>query len=359
MPSFRRVLAGVADAWQNRRDERGAHRGVDARAVRREQRAHARAGDARRGAARRAPSHAAHAVTSRASAASAARPSFRRRWRSTFALRQWARTGNARCRCTWCSTPSGAWRAAGSTIRSAAGSRATRVDAYWLVPHFEKMLYDNALLVRLGAQLWQATRDDEVRRVTEETLGWLAREMTSPKAASTPRSTRTARDTREATTCGTPSELDSLLGEDAALLKIYWGVTAEGNFEGRNILFVPHDPEAVAQAQGVTPHELRRRGRARAADPLRGARAARASRAATTRSSPHGTVSCCAAWPRRRVRSAMRTSRAGRAQRRVPLPRAGARRPRVPQLQGGRRAHRRIPRGSRRGRARRAGASTS
>ena len=52
-------------------------------------------------------------------------------------------------------------------------------------------------------------------------------------------------------------ELDTLLGEDATLLKAYWGVTPEGNFEGRNILFVPHDPSAVAQAQGVTEHELR------------------------------------------------------------------------------------------------------
>ena len=56
------------------------------------------------------------------------------------------------------------------------------VDAKWLVPHFEKMLYDNALLVRLGAHLWQATRDEEFRRMTEETIGWLAREMTSHAA---------------------------------------------------------------------------------------------------------------------------------------------------------------------------------
>src|SRR5690242_1831411 len=54
------------------------------------------------------------------------------------------------------------------------------VDAIWLVPHFEKMLYDNALLARLGAHLWQATGDAEVRRVTEETLRWVAREMTAP-----------------------------------------------------------------------------------------------------------------------------------------------------------------------------------
>jgi uncharacterized protein YyaL (SSP411 family) len=55
------------------------------------------------------------------------------------------------------------------------------VDAIWLVPHFEKMLYDNALLVRLGAHLWQATHDEETRRVTEETVRWVAREMTSPE----------------------------------------------------------------------------------------------------------------------------------------------------------------------------------
>src|SRR5207342_219208 len=55
------------------------------------------------------------------------------------------------------------------------------VDAVWLVPHFEKMLYDNALLVRLGAHLWQATKDTAVRRVVEETVNWAIREMRSPE----------------------------------------------------------------------------------------------------------------------------------------------------------------------------------
>ena len=54
------------------------------------------------------------------------------------------------------------------------------VDAKWLVPHFEKMLYDNALLARLAVHLWQATGLDEVRRVAEETFAWLEREMTAP-----------------------------------------------------------------------------------------------------------------------------------------------------------------------------------
>src|SRR5918992_350336 len=54
------------------------------------------------------------------------------------------------------------------------------VDAVWLVPHFEKMLYDNALLSRLGVHLWQATSDEKKPPVTEETIDWAVREMMSP-----------------------------------------------------------------------------------------------------------------------------------------------------------------------------------
>src|SRR6202049_4390571 len=62
-----------------------------------------------------------------------------------------------------------------------AGLARYAVDASWLVPHFEKMLYDNALLTRLGAHLWQATKDEEIHRVTIETIEWLDREMTAPE----------------------------------------------------------------------------------------------------------------------------------------------------------------------------------
>jgi uncharacterized protein YyaL (SSP411 family) len=54
-------------------------------------------------------------------------------------------------------------------------------DRQWLVPHFEKMLYDNALLARLGLHLWQATGEPEVRRTTRQLFTWLTREMTSPE----------------------------------------------------------------------------------------------------------------------------------------------------------------------------------
>ncbi|MDB4882175.1 MAG: N-acylglucosamine 2-epimerase, partial [Gemmatimonadetes bacterium] len=131
------------------------------------------------------------------------------------------------------------------------------VDDIWLVPHFEKMLYDNALLVRLGVALWQATRDAEARRVTEETLGWLSREMTSPEGGFYSSLDADSEGHEGRYYVWDASELDSLLGEDAALLKAYWGVTTDGNFEGRNILFVPHDPDEVARAQSVTKTELR------------------------------------------------------------------------------------------------------
>src|SRR5205085_9473954 len=55
------------------------------------------------------------------------------------------------------------------------------VDARWLVPHFEKMLYDNALLARLYTRAWQWTKDPELARIAHEILGWVQREMTSPE----------------------------------------------------------------------------------------------------------------------------------------------------------------------------------
>ena len=126
MPRFRRVLAAVADAWHEPARAGRAHHGVDARAVRGEQPSararRARSTETLLDARRR---DAAQQLRRRGTAASAARRSFRRRWRSTSLLRHWARTGNAERAARWCSTRSGAWRAAGSTIRSAAASRAT------------------------------------------------------------------------------------------------------------------------------------------------------------------------------------------------------------------------------------------
>src|SRR5687768_11585259 len=126
------------------------------------------------------------------------------------------------------------------------------VDAVWLVPHFEKMLYDNALLVRLGAHLWQATGDAEVRRVTEETIDWLRREMTSPEGGFYSSYDADSEGHEGKFYVWTPAELDALLGDDAELVKSYYGVTPTGNFEGKSILFVPFDPGQVGSRAGVS-----------------------------------------------------------------------------------------------------------
>ena len=126
------------------------------------------------------------------------------------------------------------------------------VDAIWLVPHFEKMLYDNALLARLGANLWQATHDPDVKRVTEETLQWVHREMTSP-AGGFYSSLDADSDGEEGTFyVWSERELDELLGSDSLAVKTYYGVTASGNFEGRNILHVRAQSAMVAARAGIT-----------------------------------------------------------------------------------------------------------
>jgi uncharacterized protein YyaL (SSP411 family) len=130
------------------------------------------------------------------------------------------------------------------------------VDAVWLVPHFEKMLYDNALLVHLGAHLWQATGDAEVRRVTEETIDWLRREMTSPEGGFYSSLDADSEGHEGKFYVWTAEELDALLGDDAELVKSYFGVTPAGNFEGQSILFVPFDPAQVAARAGVSEAEL-------------------------------------------------------------------------------------------------------
>ncbi len=126
------------------------------------------------------------------------------------------------------------------------------VDAIWLVPHFEKMLYDNALLARLGAHLWQATKDEEVRRVTTETIEWVEREMTSREGGFYSSLDADSEGYEGKFYLWTEDEIDSLLGPDACVFKSYYGVTRAGNFEGKNILFVPADPRVAAKRAGIS-----------------------------------------------------------------------------------------------------------
>jgi uncharacterized protein YyaL (SSP411 family) len=127
------------------------------------------------------------------------------------------------------------------------------VDAMWLVPHFEKMIYDNALLVRLGAHLWQATGDPEVRRVTEQTIDWALREMRSPEGGFYSSLDADSEGHEGKFYVWDASEIDQLLEHDAPIARAYWGVTDEGNLEGKNILSVVADRRVVAARNSTTP----------------------------------------------------------------------------------------------------------
>jgi len=130
------------------------------------------------------------------------------------------------------------------------------VDAQWLVPHFEKMLYDNALLIRLGAHLWQATQDADVRRVVEETIDWTIREMRSDEGGFYSSFDADSEGHEGKFYVWSAAEIDEVLGPEAPVMRAYWGVTTDGNFEGCNILFVKRDPRSLAAQFSLSEHQL-------------------------------------------------------------------------------------------------------
>jgi uncharacterized protein YyaL (SSP411 family) len=136
-------------------------------------------------------------------------------------------------------------------------------DSHWLVPHFEKMLYDNALLALAYLEAWQVTGREDFARVVRETLRYVQREMTAAGGgfySATDADSPTPRGDAEEGWffTWTPSELEAALGpRRAAAVLAYYGVTDAGNFEGRNILHVRRSIDEVARELEVPPAALR------------------------------------------------------------------------------------------------------
>jgi len=131
------------------------------------------------------------------------------------------------------------------------------VDAKWLVPHFEKMLYDNALLSRLYLHVYQITKDDFARRVAEETLDYAAREMTDAHGGFYSSQDADSEGVEGKFFVWSRQELVDALGDDADLFGDYYDVTERGNFESYNILHVNDPIENVAAKNKLSVEEAR------------------------------------------------------------------------------------------------------
>jgi uncharacterized protein len=243
MPGFRDVLGGVDTAWRERRAEVGE---VAARIT--ADLAERRITDRVPGGTPVGPEQPHAALLGLTRDYDAARggfggaPKFPPSMALEFLLRHHARTGSegalemARHTCE-------AMARGGIYDQLGGGFARYAVDGDWLVPHFEKMLYDNALLCRVYAHLWRATGSDLARRVALETAEFMVRELGTGQGGLA--SALDADSEREDGGHGegayyvwTPAQLREVLGErDAELAARYFGVTEEGTFEeGASVL---------------------------------------------------------------------------------------------------------------------------
>ncbi|AWT45169.1 MULTISPECIES: thioredoxin domain-containing protein [Streptomyces] len=254
MPSFRQVLEGVAQAWQERRGEVDEVAGKIVRDLAGREISYG--GDGAPG-----EQELAQALLGLTREYDAQRggfggaPKFPPSMVIEFLLRHHARTG-----------AEGALQMAQDTCERMArggiydqlggGFARYSVDRDWVVPHFEKMLYDNALLCRVYAHLWRSTGSGLARRVALETADFLVRELRTPEggfasALDADSDDGTGRHVEGAYYVWTPQQLRDVLGDDADLAAQYFGVTDEGTFEhGSSVLQLPQS-EGVFDADKV------------------------------------------------------------------------------------------------------------
>jgi uncharacterized protein YyaL (SSP411 family) len=119
-------------------------------------------------------------------------------------------------------------------------------DAHWLVPHFEKMLYDNALLIELMTLVWQETRNPLYAERVAETIEWLRREMRGAEGGFASSLDADSEHEEGKFYVWSAAEIDALLGPASARFKEFYDVSAGGNWEGSNILNRRHHPDRAA-----------------------------------------------------------------------------------------------------------------
>jgi uncharacterized protein YyaL (SSP411 family) len=255
MPSFKRVLLSIAEAYRNRREEL-LKAGTEL------------LNHLREATAVRLPEGAISPAVADAAFSNLQRmwdqrrggfggaPRFPQPMTYEFLLRYAARTGNELA-LAMTERNLRAMAEGGMYDQLGGGFHRYSVDAEWLVPHFEKMLYDNALLARVYIEMYQATGDAFFRRIAEETLDYLVREMRHPDggfystqdADSLPEHGASHKE-EGAFFVWSLADVREALGADAMIFAQLFDVTERGNFEGKNILHVLRRPADVARVTG-------------------------------------------------------------------------------------------------------------
>src|SRR5690606_424117 len=131
------------------------------------------------------------------------------------------------------------------------------VDAEWHIPHFEKMLYDNALLVSLYCEAYLQKRDPHYKRIVFETISWVKKEMTHPLGAFYSSLDADSDGVEGKYYCFTEEEIKKALGDDATLLLRYFKIEPKGNWVEMhtNVLRIDEDADTLAQEAGFTSKE--------------------------------------------------------------------------------------------------------
>jgi len=129
-------------------------------------------------------------------------------------------------------------------------------DSDWLVPHFEKMLYDNALLSRVYLHAWQITNKPVYRRIVEEILDFVVREMRHESGGFYSSYDADSEGVEGKFYVWQYTEIKDVLGDDADLFMLYYDMSERGNWEGKNILNVPREPEIIARTAKMEVEEM-------------------------------------------------------------------------------------------------------